>query len=134
MSFREPWQCELQVRDNTLQQVERFKYLGVLFTSEWRQNKTDTYIGRANAVLRKLIVPSSQKGELLNTTKLSDFKLVPVPILTYSHEQWVVNERVLSQLQVKDIRFLQSSRREAFQQSVHLWNLWNDECWAYSPE
>jgi len=30
---RRPWQCILQVRGNSLQQVEAFKYLGVVHTS-----------------------------------------------------------------------------------------------------
>jgi len=31
-----PSQCTLQVNGNTLQQVEKIKYLGVLFTSDGR--------------------------------------------------------------------------------------------------
>jgi len=33
---RNPRQCTLQVRSNTLQQMEKFKYLGVVFTSDGR--------------------------------------------------------------------------------------------------
>jgi len=50
-----PRQCFLQVSTNTLQQVETFKYLGMVFTSDESQNKgVDTRIGEANAVLRDL--------------------------------------------------------------------------------
>ena len=43
------------VSGNTLQQVEKFKYLGVVFTSDRRRSEEiDTRIGKANAVLREL--------------------------------------------------------------------------------
>ena len=52
---RRPRQCIPQVSGNTLQQVERFKYLRVVFTSDGNRNKeVDTRIGKANAVLREL--------------------------------------------------------------------------------
>ena len=55
---RRPKQCSLQVSRNTLQQVETFKYLGVVFTSDGSRNKgIDTRIGKANAVLRELFAP-----------------------------------------------------------------------------
>ena len=45
----------LQVSGNTLQQLEMFKYLRKIFTSDRKQNKEiDTGIGKANAVLREL--------------------------------------------------------------------------------
>jgi len=44
----------LQVSGNTLQQVEKFKYQRVVFTSEGKQYKINTPIGKANAVVREL--------------------------------------------------------------------------------
>jgi len=45
----------LQVSGNTLQQVEMFKYLRMIFTSNRKQNKEiDTGICKASAVLRAL--------------------------------------------------------------------------------
>jgi len=42
-----------QVSGNTLQQVEKFKYLGVVFTSGGRRSEEiETRVGKANAVLR----------------------------------------------------------------------------------
>jgi len=52
---RHPRQCILQVSGNTLQQVETFKYLGVIFMSDQSRNKgIDTWIGKANSVLREI--------------------------------------------------------------------------------
>ena len=49
---RNPDQCVLQVNGETLKQVEKFKYLGVAFTSDGRQDEEiDTQIGKASAVM-----------------------------------------------------------------------------------
>ncbi|KAK0131008.1 Retrovirus-related Pol polyprotein from type-1 retrotransposable element R2 [Merluccius polli] len=48
-------ECTLRVGDETLPQVEEFKYLGVLFTSEGRmEREIDRRIGAASAVMRTL--------------------------------------------------------------------------------
>ena len=47
-----PDQCVLQVSGATLKQVERFKYLGVGFTRDGRQDEELDYrIGKASAVI-----------------------------------------------------------------------------------
>ena len=52
---RNPDQCVLQVDGATLKQVEMFKYLGVAFTSDGRQDEElDTRIDNACAVMRAL--------------------------------------------------------------------------------
>ena len=61
----------------TLKQVEKFKYLGVAFTSDGRQNEElDTRIGEARAVMRALHYSVVMKRELSKKTKLSIFKAV----------------------------------------------------------
>ena len=78
----------------TLKQVEKFKYLGVAFTSDGRQNEElDTRIGKASAVMRALHYSVVMKRELSKKAKLSIFKAVFVPILTYGHESWYGNDR-----------------------------------------
>jgi len=79
------------VSGNTLQQVEKFVYLGMVFTSDARQkNEVDKRISKANAVLRELQRSVVTKQELSNTAKLSVLKSVFVPILTYGHESRVM--------------------------------------------
>ena len=52
---RRPRQCILQVSRNTLQQVQKFNQLGVVFTSDGSRNKDiHTRIGEANAVVGEL--------------------------------------------------------------------------------
>ena len=48
------------------------------------------------------------KRELSKKAELSIFRTVFVPILTYGHESWVITERVRSQVQASEMRFLQS--------------------------
>ena len=86
-----PRQCYLQlhVSTNTLQQVERFKYLGdgVVFTSDESRNKRiDARIGKANAVLLDLYCSVVAKQGLSNNANFSVFISVFVPILTCGHE------------------------------------------------
>jgi len=46
------------------------------------------------------------KRELSNTVKLSVFKSIFVPILSYDHESWVMTERILTQVQTPKLGFL----------------------------
>ena len=46
------------------------------------------------------------KRELSKKTKLSIFKAVFVPIITYGHESWVMTERVQPQVQASEMRVL----------------------------
>ena len=49
---RHPVQCSFQTNGVTLKQKEKFKYLGVTFSSDGRQeNELDTRIGKARAVM-----------------------------------------------------------------------------------
>ena len=52
---RNPGQCQIVLNGTTLKQVEKFKYLGIAFTSDGRQTEElDTRIGKASAVMREL--------------------------------------------------------------------------------
>ena len=97
-------QCVLQVNGK---QVKKFKYLGVAFTSDGKQDeKLDTQIGKASAVKRALHNSAVMKRDLSKKAMLSIFKTVFVPILTYGHESWIMTEKVRSQVQASEIRFL----------------------------
>ena len=75
----------LQVKGATLKQVEKFKYFVVAFASDGRQyEELDTRIGKPSAVTQALHYAVAMKRELSKKTKLSIFKTVFVPILTYS--------------------------------------------------
>ena len=107
---RNPDQCVLQVNGATLKQVEKFKYLGVAFTSNGRQDEElDIRIGKASAVMRALRYSVVMKRELSKKSKALIFQSTFVSILTYGHESWVMTERVRSRVQASEMRFLRKT-------------------------
>ncbi|KAK3528527.1 hypothetical protein QTP70_001730 [Hemibagrus guttatus] len=99
--------CTLQVGGEVLPQVEEFKYLGVLFTSEGRMDREiDRRIGAAAAVMRSMYRSVVVKKELSWKVKLSIYQSIYVPTLTYGHELWVMTERVRSRIQAAEMSFL----------------------------
>ncbi|KAK0139711.1 putative uncharacterized transposon-derived protein F52C9.6 [Merluccius polli] len=96
-------ECTLRI----LPQVEEFKYLGVLFTSEGRmEREIDRRIGAASAVMRTLHGSVVVKRELSRKAKLSIYQSIYVPALTYGHELWVMTERTRSRVQAAEMSFL----------------------------
>ena len=108
---RNPRQCTLQVSGNTLQQVEKFKYLRVVFTSDEKRNKEFRH-------------PVVTKRELSNTGKLLVFKSVFVPILTTGHESWVMTGRILSQVQATEMGFLRIVNDVTLRDKVCSWEIY----------
>uniref|UniRef100_A0A3B3CJV2 Reverse transcriptase domain-containing protein n=1 Tax=Oryzias melastigma TaxID=30732 RepID=A0A3B3CJV2_ORYME len=99
--------CPLSVGGVRLPQVEEFKYLGVLFTSDGRsEREIDRRIGAASAIMRSLYRFVVVKRELSQKAKLSIYRSIFVPVLTYGHELWVVTERTRSRLQAAEMSFL----------------------------
>uniref|UniRef100_A0A8C6KS35 Reverse transcriptase domain-containing protein n=1 Tax=Nothobranchius furzeri TaxID=105023 RepID=A0A8C6KS35_NOTFU len=79
--------CQLQVGREVLPQVEEFKYLGVLFTIDGgRDREIDRRIGSASAVMRTLSRSVTVTRELSQKARLSIYRSIYVPILTYGHE------------------------------------------------
>ena len=80
-------QCSLQVGDASIKQMEKFKYLGVAFTSDGRQDEQSDYrSGKASAAMRALHDSVVLKWKLFRKAKLSVFKSIFVPILACGHE------------------------------------------------
>ena len=64
--FKKPWSVRITSEwSDTEAGIEKFKYLGVAFTSDGRQDeKLDTRIGKASAVMRALHYSVVMKREL----------------------------------------------------------------------
>ena len=108
---RQPKHCSLQIDGVPLKQSEKFKYLGVSFTSDGRQNnELDICVGKASAVMRQLQRSVALQRELCTKAKLSIFRPVYVPILTYGHECWILNEKMRYRVQAAKMRFLRKIR------------------------
>ena len=104
---RKPMECLLQVGNESLPQVKEFKYLGVLFASEGTmEREIGRRIGAAGAVLHSIYRTVVTKRELSQKAKLSIYRSVFVPTLTYGHEGWVMTERTRSRVQAAEMGFL----------------------------
>ena len=87
--------------------MKEFKYLGILFSSEGtREREMGRRIGAAGAVLRSLCRTVVMKRELSQKAKLSIYRSIFVPTLTYGHEGWVMTERTRSRIQAAKMGFL----------------------------
>ncbi|KAI3354358.1 hypothetical protein L3Q82_018881, partial [Scortum barcoo] len=94
--------CPLRVGGEVLPQVEEFKYLGVLFTSEGKmEREIDRRIGAASAVMRSVYRTVVVKKELSRKAKLSIYRSIYVP----TPHLWVagrsLRDRESSVLQLK---------------------------------
>ncbi|TWW59091.1 hypothetical protein D4764_06G0006210 [Takifugu flavidus] len=106
---RKKVECLLRVGEEVLPQVEEFKYLFkyILFTSEGRmEREIDRRIGAASAVMRALNQSVVVKKELSRKAKLSIYRSIYVPVLTYGHHHWVMTERTRSRIQAAEMSFL----------------------------
>ena len=90
---RNPVQCSLQVGGVSLKLVEKLKYLGVAFMSDGQDKELDVRSGKASALMRAFHYSVVLKRELSRMAKLSVFKSIFVPMLTYGHESWVIRNR-----------------------------------------
>ena len=89
---------------STLKQVEKFKYLGVAFTSDGRQDEElDTRIGKASAVMRALRYSVVMKRELSKKGKALNFQSSFCP---HSHLSSCMTKKVRSKVQASEMRFL----------------------------
>ena len=104
---RKTVECSLRVTSELLPQAKEFKYLGVLVTSEGKiEREMDRRIGAASAVMRALYRSVVVKKELSRKAKLSIYRSIYVPTLTYGHELWVVTERTRLRIQAAKMSFL----------------------------
>ena len=91
--------------------MKKFKYLGVAFMSDGRQDEElDVRTGKISAVMRVLHHSVVLKRELSKKEKLSVFKSIFVSILTYDHESWVMTEKVRLQMQASEMQYLQKNK------------------------
>ena len=104
---RQKEECAVNVNGTPLDQVEKFKYLGVEFSNDARLDcEIDRRIGSASAILRSLYRSVVTKKEVSRRAKMTIFNAVYRPALIYGHEQWVMTERIRSRIRAAEMRFL----------------------------
>lgn len=84
-------ECPLQFRDEPLPQLEKFKYLGILFIIEGR---VEWEIDRLVQHLLWMLYQSVVKKTGLEDEVMSFYRSIYyIPTLTYGHKLWVVTKR-----------------------------------------
>ncbi|VDP49333.1 unnamed protein product [Soboliphyme baturini] len=97
----------MRINGEAVEQVEKLKYLGMVFTSDGKlEEEMDRRIGIASGVLRELARPVVANAELRLKTKLSIFKSILIPILTYGHESWTITEKLRTRVRAAEMGFL----------------------------
>lgn len=93
-------ECPFWVGEELLPQMEKFKCLGVLFTSEERMEREI----RESLTTLTLYWPVVVKYKPSQKAKI--YRLIYFPTFTYSHELWVVTERTRLRIQAVEMSFL----------------------------
>ena len=77
----------LHIKGVSLKHMEKFKYVGVAFTSDGRRDEElDVWSSKAMAVMRALHHSVILKWKLLRKAKLLVFKSIFIVILIYGHK------------------------------------------------
>ena len=84
--------------------MEKLKYLGVVFTSDERQDQ-ELHVRSGKACNASFAPFSRLKTGAIKKGKTLGVKSIFLPILTYGHESWVMTKRMRSQMQASEIRF-----------------------------
>jgi hypothetical protein len=97
----------INIEDTQIEQVEKFKYLGVILS---RDGKMDEEIRERTAAAGRLFnaikTPFLGKKEIPKKTKVEIFRKVAVPVLTYSCESWTTTTTQKSKIRCTEMRFL----------------------------
>ena len=104
---RQATDCIIKVNGAQLRQVNEFKYLGVMFSSDGRQDKEiDRRINQAGAAASELWKTVVANVKMSQQTKMAIYKTLFRAILTYGSETWILEERTRSKIQAAEMRFL----------------------------
>ena len=105
VAARNPVKCAILCGTKFLEQVDEFKYLGVLFTSTGKiETEIETRVRKAGQMLG--VVRGLAKAKISQEAKLAIYKTVFRPILTYGCERWSRRKATDSLVNAVDMNFL----------------------------
>ena len=110
--------CKITVHGNTLEQVDRFIYLGSLFTSDGRCEQDV----RQRIAIAKSAFTSLEK--VLNNRNINSqlrcrfLKCYVWSTLLYGSETWTVSSKMLNKLEATEIWFLRRMQRISYTEHV----------------
>jgi Reverse transcriptase (RNA-dependent DNA polymerase)/Endonuclease-reverse transcriptase len=100
----------IRVGETEVEQVEIYKYLGVNIDQRGTQEvEINERIRKANNLYYAINHTFINKKEISKHTKMSVFKAVYRPVLTYGCEAWVLTKNEKSKLQAAEMKYLRRS-------------------------
>lgn len=97
----------IEIEGTKIEQVERFKYLGVVIDNTGKQDaEINERIEKSIKLYYAMNSKFLHKKEISRQTKMNVYKAVCRPILTYGCESWVLTQRQKSKVQATEMKFL----------------------------
>ena len=101
---------EIKLNDEVLEQVDSYKYLGVVIKSNCSlKEEINQRISKAIKVYSQLGHTIISKRELTTKTKISIYNSIYCPTLIYGSESWTLDNSDKSRLQAAEMKFLRRS-------------------------
>ena len=98
---------QISVENIVLEQVNTYKYLGVIINSEGNnKDEINERTIKAGKMFNAIKTSFLGKKEIPEVTKVQVIKTVVKPILTYASESWTTTDRQKSKLRATEMRFL----------------------------
>lgn len=104
---KENKEINLEISQSKIEQVDVFKYLGVLIDREGNmENEINERITKATRLYHSLNKAFIGKKEINRKTKMTVYKTIFRPILMYGSESWVLTNTMKSKIQAIDMKYL----------------------------
>lgn len=109
MIDKEQQTIDIKLKNEKLQQVTHFKYLGTTIDIYGNQEKDiHDRIDKAAKTYHMLRTSFINKREITTRTKMTVYKTIFRPILTYGSETWVLNKKLESKVQSIEMKYLRT--------------------------
>lgn len=98
---------DIKIGDQKIEQVDIYKYLGVLIQREGNmEEEINERLSSAAKIYHALSKTFLAKREIANTTKTTVYKTIFRPILTFGGETWNLTNNIKSRVQAMEMKFL----------------------------
>ena len=100
-------QTNISLNQRTLDQVDTFRYLGVQLNDKgYHDAEINARLENTSKLYHSLRIPFIGKREISGKTKITVYKTVFVPTLTFGCETWVLTKSMKSKLQAMEMKYL----------------------------
>lgn len=101
----------IEIDGEKIEQVDHFQYLGVIIDRTGTQEADiNNRIQKANKLYYAMNTNFINKKEISKQTKLTVFKTIYRPVLTFGCESWTLTEQQKSKIQAVEMRYLRRVR------------------------